>query len=72
METAALRPFAHERITIYTDAQAALRRIGSDEPGPGQKHALEARKHIATARRRRPGAVIELSSCALHKGVPGK
>jgi len=24
---------AHERITIYTDAQAAIRRLGSDESG---------------------------------------
>jgi ribonuclease HI len=71
LEIAALRPLAHERITIYTDAQAAIRRMGSDEPGPGQKYALEARKHIATIRRRRSGVTIELRWCPVHKGVPG-
>ena len=29
---AALRPLAHKRITIYTDVQAAIRGVGSDEP----------------------------------------
>jgi hypothetical protein len=53
--TTAFRPLAHKRVTIYTDAQAAIRRMGSDEPGFGQVHALEARKHIATIHRRRHG-----------------
>jgi ribonuclease HI len=44
-----------------------------DEPGPGQRYALEARKHTATIRRRRPGVTIELHWCPAHphKGVPG-
>ena len=28
------------RVTIFTDSQATLRRIQSDEPGPGQELAL--------------------------------
>jgi hypothetical protein len=68
LETAALRPLARERITIYTDAQAAIRRMDSDKSGPGQGYALEARKHIATIRRRRPGVTIELRWCPAHKG----
>jgi len=39
-KTAALRPLAHEHITICTDAQAAVRRMGLDELGPGQRNAL--------------------------------
>jgi len=60
LESAAFRPLAHEHITTFSDAQAAIRRMGSDEPGPGQRYALEARKHIATIRRRRPGVKTEL------------
>jgi hypothetical protein len=71
LETAALRPLAHEGTTIYTDAQAVIRRMGSDEPGPGQRYALEARKQVVTIRRRRPGVTIELHWCPAHKGVPG-
>ena len=61
LETAALLPLAHKRITIHTDAQAVVQRMGSDEPGPGQRYAaLGARRHIATIRRRRPEVTIEL------------
>ena len=52
------------------DAQAILRVI-SDEPGPGQVYALEARKHIATLRQREPTVTIELRWRPAHKGVPG-
>jgi len=45
--------------------------VGSDEPGPGQAYALEARRHIATIRRRRPEVTIELHWCPAPKGVPG-
>jgi len=30
-----LRSLTHEHITIYTDAQTAIRRVGSDKSGPG-------------------------------------
>jgi len=33
LETAALQPLAHEHITIHADAQAAIPRMGLDEPG---------------------------------------
>jgi len=42
-----------------------------DEPGPGQKYALEARKHIAAMRRTRPGIIIEIRWCPTHRGVEG-
>jgi len=29
-----------ERVTIFSDAQAAIRRMASDEPGPGRQNAL--------------------------------
>jgi len=31
----------------HQDAQAAMRRIVADEPGPGQKYAVLARKWVA-------------------------
>ena len=34
---------APERVTIFTDAQAAIRRMATDEPGLGQQYALRAR-----------------------------
>jgi len=60
-----------ERVTIFTDAQAAIRRMASEEPGPGQQYALQARKHIATLRRAKPGIIIEIRWCPAHKGVAG-
>jgi len=54
-----------------SDAQAAIRRMASEEPGPGQQHALQARKHIAMLRKARPGIIIEIRWCLAHKGVAG-
>jgi len=34
--------------------------MASDEPGPGQKYALEARRHIATLRAKEPSVRIEI------------
>jgi len=45
LEEATGRPYTPERVTIFSDAQAAIRRMASDEPGPGQWYALQARKH---------------------------
>jgi len=71
LEEASKRNTIPERVTIFTDAQAAIRRMASDEPGPGQQYALQARKHIATLRRARPGIVIEIRWCPAHRGVVG-
>jgi hypothetical protein len=46
--------------------------VASEEPGPGQQYALQARKHIAALRRARPGITIEIRWCPAHKGVAGK
>jgi len=48
LEEASKRNTIPGRVTIFKDAQPAIRRIASDEPGPGQQYALQARKHIAT------------------------
>jgi len=64
-------PPAHECTTTTPDAWAEIRRMAPDEPGPGQRCALKARKHIAIIRRRRPRAKIELRGCPAHSGVPG-
>jgi len=45
--------------------------MASDEPGPGQQYALQARKHIASLRRARPGIAIEIRWCPAHKGIAG-
>jgi len=71
LESARRRNTTPERVTIFTDAQAAIRRMASDEPGPGQKYALGARKHIAALRRARPNIVIEVRWCPAHEGVEG-
>jgi len=71
LESASRRNTIPDRVTIFTDAQAAIRRMASDEPGPGQKYALEARKHITTLRRAMPGIVIEARWGPAHEGVEG-
>ena len=50
-------------VTIFTDAQAAIQRMSMEEPGPGQKYAVEARQHIATLRRAAPDITIEIRWC---------
>jgi len=71
LEVAARRRHPPERVTIFSDAQAALARIASDEPGPGQQYALKARKWVAQLRKTRPGSRIELRWCPAHEGVEG-
>ena len=44
LETASRGETTPERVTIFTDAQAAIRRMASEEPGPGQMHTLQVRK----------------------------
>jgi len=71
LELAEQRSTTPERVTTFSDAQAAIRRVASDEPGPGQQYALQARKHITTLHRARKGIVIEIQWCPAHKGVAG-
>jgi len=71
MESASRRQTTPERVTIFTDAQAAIRRMALEEPGPGQMYALQARKHIAVLRRARLDITIEIRWCLAHKGAPG-
>jgi ribonuclease HI len=71
LEEATRRQTAPARVTIFTDAQAAIRRMASEDPGPGQKYAILARRHIRTLRRARPDITIEIRWCPAHKGVPG-
>jgi len=56
-------------VTIFTDAQAAILRVTSDKPGPGRKHALQARSHIAALRAKEPNARIEIRWCPSHQGI---
>src|SRR5258705_7335650 len=43
----------------------------SDDPGPGQKYALEARRHIAAIRAKEPNVRIEIRWCPSHQGIEG-
>jgi ribonuclease HI len=71
LEEAAKRQTVPEQVTIFTDAQADIRRMASEGPGPGQKYAILARRHIATLRRARPDITIEIGWCPAHRGDPG-
>ena len=46
LESASRRNTTPEGVTVFTDAQAAIKRMAPDEPDPGQQYALQARKHI--------------------------
>ena len=71
LELAAQRKSTPERVTIFSDAQAAIRRMGSDEPGRGQQYAILGQKQIATLRRARAGITTEIRWCPAHKGITG-
>jgi len=49
-----------EAVTIHTDAQAAMRRIVDDEPGPGQKYAVLVRRWVAALKQTRSEVCIEI------------
>jgi ribonuclease HI len=68
LETATRRQTAPERVTIFTDAQVAIKRMASEEPSPSQ---MTRSSHIAALRRAWPGIIIEIRWCPAHKGVPG-
>jgi ribonuclease HI len=71
LEEVAKRRMVPERVTIFTDAQAAIRRMVSEDPGPGQKYAILARQHIKMLRKAQPNITIEIRWCPAHKGIPG-
>jgi len=52
-------------VTIFTDAQAAIWRVTSDDPGPGQKYAIMVRKHTAALHAKEPGV------CPSHQDIEG-
>jgi len=60
LEIASQRNTTLERGTTFSDAQADIRRVASDEPGPGKKYAIQVRRDIAALRRARPGITIEI------------
>jgi len=53
LESGSRRQTTPEWVTIFTDAQATIGRMASEEPGRDQKHALQTRKHIAVLRKAR-------------------
>jgi len=71
LQVAASRNHTLSQVTIFTGCQAAITRIASDEPGPGQKYALEARRRIAALRTKEPNVRIEIRWCPSHQGIEG-
>jgi len=71
LQVAAARNHRLGLVTILTDCQAAIGRMASNEPGPGQKYALEARQHIATLRAKEPNVRIGIRWCPSHQGIEG-
>jgi len=69
--TAATRDDSIGAVTIFSDAQAAIVRMTSDDPGPGQKYALEARRHITTLEAKDLNIQIEIRWCPSHQGIEG-
>ena len=59
------------KLRKLVDAQAAIKRMTHDEPGPGQTNALQARQAIAALRKQEPAVEIEIRWCPAHKGIPG-
>jgi len=71
LQVAATRGDSIGAVTIFSDAQAAIARMTTDKPGPGQQYALEARRHIATLQAKEPNAQIEIRWCPSHQGIEG-
>ena len=62
------RASALDRVTIFTDAQAASKGVAAEDPGPGQTYAIRASQHITVLRRRvRPDVTIEIRWRPTHK-----
>jgi len=60
LQLAVLRSTTPEWIIICSDAQTAIRRMGSDVSGPRQPYALQVRKYITMLDRARKGIAIEI------------
>ena len=72
LETAAGRRNKLGNLSIFTDAQAAIWRMASHDPGPGQKYAIAVRRHIAELRRTEPDIKPEIRrrpTTAISKGT---
>jgi len=57
------------RITVFTDSQATLKRIQSDEPGPGQVLALRTMNWADALARK--NIQVEYRWVPAHKGIEG-
>jgi len=66
LEATVRRRPAPGQVTVFTGARAAISRVASDEPGPGLRHALKARKCIAQLRA--AGLGVRSSVVPSHEG----
>ena len=71
LEVAARRRTGPKGVTIFTDTQAAMARIASEEPGPDQRYSRQARDWITKLKKRDRNLPIELCCCPAHSRVAG-
>jgi len=71
LEVAARRRTGPKAVTIFTDLQAAMARIASEEPGPAQRYVRQTREWIKELRKRDRNLRIELHWCPAHSGATG-
>jgi len=71
LESASRRPTTPERITVFTDAQAAIRRMASESLAPTKNTRSRQGNTSPQLRRARPGITIEIRWCPADKGVAG-
>jgi len=57
------------RVTVFTDSQATLRRIQSDEPGPGKVLALRTMRWESELSKK--NIQVEYQWVSAHKGIEG-
>jgi len=58
-------------VAARRQTSAAIRRMASDEPGPAQQCALQAREWVRMLRQRNRNIRIEIRWCPAHWGVAG-
>jgi len=58
-----------KRVTVFTDSQATLRQIQSDEPGPGQVLALRTMNWVDVLARK--NIQVEYRWVPAHEGIEG-
>jgi len=59
------------QLTIFSDTQAAIAKMASGDPSPGQQYAIQACEHPRNLRQTEPGIRVEIRWCPSHKVITG-